>query len=242
MSAKTQTTFLLDLHIFKKHIIWKYIVLFVINLSVLGWAFFNQSEKGVSFYFILAGVLILIGVVFWRNGKRQLELLGKTVYEFDKGILKHYGATENCQELYLSTVETIKYETLFGRKRVLLKTDSGGVYSYSRILNLEEFIKNLESGSGKQIQELQRNRWEMGIKIFFIYLPSLITFILVKIPSTLLNMNIFFLILNLNTIFLIHNLSEKKIEGGISERIARRIILILIGFFAYQFYLLFYAT
>lgn len=241
MNTAFRKTFLLDLESFRKHILWKYIVLFFINLGVLGWAYNENKNPDSSFYMILIGVLILIGFIFWRNGKRQLDLLTKTVYEFENGILKHYGSTESCQELELKNTESLKYEILLGRKRVLLKTESG-TYTYSRIEHIDDFIKNLERYTGKQIQELKRNKWEIGLKFILIYLPSAITFVLAHFPNTLISMNIFFLILNLNTIFFVRNLSEEKLEGGISERISRRIVIILVGFFIYQFYLLFYAT
>jgi len=239
---KLTKSFFLDLKSFKKHIFLKYIVLFFINFFILSWTYYESKTSEVSLILILLGILIIIGFIFWRNANKQMELLSKTVYEFEGKVLKHYGIGESCGELDLSTIQSLKYEILFGIKRVLIKTEQGKTYTYSRIQDMESFIKNLENYSGKQIQKLERNKWELTFKFILIYLPSFIVLILVQFPKTLINMNIFFLIINLNTIFFLRGISENKLEGGIPERIVSRINLILIIFFFYQFYNLFYSN
>ncbi len=232
--------FHLDINYYKKQIILKYFILSCLNIGFLIWAILKSEKQDLSIYLISLGIIIIMFVLFRRNGIRQIELLKKNIYEFDKNILKHYANTSSCMELDLNDVKVVYIDKIFGKKRILLKFSKDRIYTYSNIINLEEFQKNLEDITNHKAIPLERNFYELGFKAFFIFLPSMVTFILTYFPKLHINLPIFFLIVNLNLIFFIQQISEEKVLGGIPKQISRRIIFILVAFFFFQFYRVFF--
>lgn len=233
--------FRLDIDYYKKQIFFKYFVLSCLNIGILVWAILKSEKQDLSIYLISLGIIIIMLVIFRRNGIRQLELLEKNIYEFDKNILKHYANTSSCMELDLNDVEVIYVDQIFRTQRILLKFSKDRVHTYSHIINQDEFLKVLEQTSNQKAIPLERNLYELGFKAFFIFLPSLVTYALTYFPKLLISLPIFFLILNLNLIFFIHHISEEKILGGVPKQITRRLIIILVAFFFYQFYKIFFS-
>ncbi|MCX7999348.1 MAG: hypothetical protein N3A69_10440, partial [Leptospiraceae bacterium] len=131
--------FHLDIEYYKKQIFWKYFILSIINISFLIYAIYKSERQDISIYLIAVGLLIIMVVLFRRNALRQIELLQKNIYEFDRNILKHYANTPSCMELNLSEVQVVYVDKLFRKKRILLKFDKDRVYTYSNILNIDEF-------------------------------------------------------------------------------------------------------
>lgn len=233
--------FRLDIDYYKKQIFLKYLVLSCLNIGILIWAILKSEKQDLSIYLISLGIIIIMLVIFRRNGIRQIELLEKNIYEFDKNILKHYADTSSCMELNVNEVQVIYVDKIFGTKRILLKFSKDRVYTYSHIVNQDEFLKILEQTTNQKAIPLERNFYELGFKAFFIFLPSLITYALTYFPKLLISLPIFFLILNLNLVFFVHYISEEKILGGIPKQIARRLIIILVAFFIFQFYKIFFS-
>ncbi|MCB1178653.1 MAG: hypothetical protein KDK36_13795 [Leptospiraceae bacterium] len=241
MSQEDPKSFLLDIQSFKKRIIIKYIILFLANLGILLFGFFSYSEDKTNYLLMSVLILILIILMFIRNGKRQLDILSKMYFEISGNLLKQHGANGSCTEIELDKIKSLKLDNLLGYKRILLKSEKGETHTYSRIIKFDTFIEGLENASSQKIQTLHRNKIKLLAKTIILYSPSYATYYLTRFSYTKLNMEMTYLILTLNTMFFIHNISERKFEGGISNKLARRLIIILFLYFLYQFYRIFYS-
>lgn len=232
--------FQLDIEYYKKQIFWKYFILFLLNISFLIYGIYKSERQDIGIYLIALGLLIIMLVLFRRNGLRQLELLRQNIYEFNQNILKHYTNTTSCMEVNLNDVQVVYVDKWLGKKRILIKFNKDRIHTYSNILNIDEFQNTIEQLTKQKAIPLERNFYELGFKVFFIFLPSMITFALTYFPKFLINLPIFFLILNLNFIFFLYQISEDKLIGGVPKPIARRLIIILVAFFCFQFYKIFF--
>lgn len=232
--------FHLDIDYYKKQIFWKYFILSILNISFLSWGIWKSESQDISIYLIALGLLIIMIVLFRRNALRQIELLRKNVYELDNKILKHYADSSSCMELDLNDVQVIYVDKIFGKKRILLKFSKERTYTYSNISNINEFLNALEQATNQKSIPLERNLYELSFKALIIFLPSIVVLILTFFPKFLITLPIFFLILNLNFIFFLFQISEDKLLGGVPKQVTRRLVIILVAFFFYQFFKIFF--
>lgn len=224
---------------FKKRIYLKYILLTIINFGFLAYGYFPFEGNKSNYILSSALVLFVIIFLFVKSAKKQLDSLQTMRFVFSKNRLKHFGPNNSCTEIEMEKVLSLKIDSILGYKRLLVKSETGVTHSYAGILDESNFITQMEKTSNRKFETLERNKWEFGIKFFLLFLPSIITYFLIYHTRLGMNSKIFFLIFNLNSIFFIHNISEKKFEGGISERLSRRLIILLFLVFSFQFYSIF---
>ncbi len=239
MSSNISDTYVLDVSFFRKRIYLKYIVLSLINFGFLAYGYFPFEGDKSNYILSSAFVLFVIILLFTKSAKKQIDSLKTMSFVFSKNLLKHFGPNHSCTEIDLEKVQSLKMDSILGYKRFLVKSETGATHSYAGILEESNFIAQMEKISGRKFESLERNKWEFAIKFFLLFLPSIITYFLIYHTQLGMNNKIFFLIFNLNSMFFIHNLSEKKFEGGISDRLARRLIILLFIVFCFQFYSIF---
>jgi hypothetical protein len=233
MSKPTSQIFRLDLPLLKNRVIYKYIILFLLNASILFLSYFRMPEKNQFFLSVVFILLSFFIFLFFKNFNSQMKLFSETAFQIDKNILKLYGANSSCADLNLKDLKSIKKDRLFGYDRIILDFGENKL-TYFCIEKMDLFEKELEAASGIQSSNIKRNIPIFLIKFFIIYLPSIITYYLTTFEESKINLDILYIIINLNTIFMIQHLSEDKLEGGIPSRTSRRIMIILIFFLCFQ--------
>jgi hypothetical protein len=210
MSKSISQIFRLDIPQLKNRVLSKYIILFLLNSSILFISYFRMPEKNQTYLAFVIFLLSFFIFIFFRNFKRQMHIFSETAFQIDRTILKLYGSNSSCTDLNLNELKAIKKDRLFGYDRIILEFGENKL-TYFCIENMDLFVK-----------------------FFIIYLPSLITYFLTTIEDSKITTDILYVIINLNTIFMIQHISEDKLEGGIPSRTARRIMIILILFLSYQ--------
>jgi len=232
------TIYKLDLKILEKRVITKYIILFSLNSLILFYSYYKMQDKNINYLNMIILLLILFLFLFYKNYKRQMKIFSETLFEIDGKILKLYGENSSCKDILMSEILSLKKDSLWGYPRIFIDL---GKYklNYFCIENIEIFENELQIASGLKIDEIKRNPILILLKIFVIYLPGLITYILTTIEESRITIDILYIILNLNSIFLFQHLSEDKLEGGIPSRTARRIMIILGFLFCFQLFSVF---
>ncbi len=233
MSKSISRIFRLDLPLLKNRVIYKYIILFSLNSSILFLSYFRMPEKNPTYLTVVIFLLSFFIFIFFRNFKRQMHIFSETAFQIDHSVLKLYGSNSSCTDLNLNELKAIKKDRLFGYDRIILDFGESKL-TYFCIENMDLFEKELEKASGIIPSLIKRNIILISIKFFIIYLPSLITYFLTTIEESKITTDILYVIINLNTIFMVQHISEDKLDGGIPSRTARRIMIILILFLGYQ--------
>ena len=168
-----------------------------------------------------------------------MKIFSNTAFEITKeNVLKLYGENATCTDVILSDLKFIKRQNFIGLDRIILIFENKKL-NYYAIENSERFLKDLESQTGIKYEKVQYRPILFSIKVIIIYFPSIITYLFMNIYGSKITIDILYVILNLNTIFFFQHISEDKMEGGISGRTARRIIIILTMLFFFQLYKVF---
>lgn len=228
----------LDLNILKKRILIRYIILFLLNSFVLLFTYYNQPEKNTNFLGFILILLSFFIFIFLRNYQRQLKIYSKTAFEIQEKTLKLHGENATCTDVDLRGLKAIKRQNFWGIDRIILSFDNKKL-NYFAIENIDDFQKELERESGVNGENLKFNFLLISIKIFLIYLPSFVTYIFMNFYDSKITIDLLYVIINLNSIFMIQHISEDKLEGGISGRTARRVMIILTILFFFQLYKVF---
>lgn len=228
----------LDLKILKNRILLRYIILFLMNSFVLFFTYYNMPEKNTNFLGFILILLSFFIFIFLRNYQRQMKIYSKTAFEIQEKTLKLHGENSTCTDVDLRGLKAIKRQNFWGIDRIILDFDNKKL-NYFGIENIDNFQKEIERESGLNGENIKFNLILLAIKIFLIYFPSLITYIFMNIYESKITIDILYVILNLNSIFMIQHISEDKLEGGISGRTARRVMIILTILFFFQLYKVF---
>ena len=213
--------------------------LFFINVVFLTLSYSRLPEPNTNFLGFILTLLCVILIIFFRNYERQIVILSHTGLIITPKTLKQLGPNEKCSEVELSDLREIKVDTLFGFTRFILLFENSKKFTFFNILESEDFLRDLSLASGVEIKRTKRNHIKLISKLIMIYLPSAVTIILTGYEESRVTIDVFYLILNLNSIFFVYNLSERKFEGGISNRSSGRIMAILILFLFYQIFQVF---
>ncbi|MDX1957146.1 MAG: hypothetical protein SFU98_01165 [Leptospiraceae bacterium] len=234
-----ENIYLPDKKKFHKRILWKYIILLLVNSSLLFGNYF-LNNYGDNNYLLLCYFLIFVfGLLFFQNYKRQMKVISGLSLEIKDGKLIQNEASGRCEELILKDTSSLKTDSILGMNRIFLTGNDGKQRTYADIEKLNEFKEKLSQETGLTITQIQRSYGLILFKIFLIYLPSLLVYIGTKFEKTKITIPVFYLVVIINSIFFFNSISESKLEGGISNSITRRIIVILILIFFFQFYRVF---
>lgn len=229
----------LDLKLLKKRAFLRYSILFLMNSFVLLFTYYNMPEKNNDFLGFILILLSLFIFIFLRNFQRQIKIFSSTAFEIREKTLKLYGENATCTDVDLRGLKNIKRQNFLGIDRIILYFENKKL-NYFAIENMDEFQRELEKESGISGGIVNFNFFLLSIKFFIIYLPSFITIFFMRYYESKITKEILYLILNLNTIFLVQHISEDKLEGGISSKTARRVIIILSILFFFQMYKVFF--
>lgn len=218
---------------FENRLILKTVSLILLNVLIFIWSLLNIDPSKRNFFFSF-GILFL-GCVFYflyQNFLKQKKLIDSSKLNLKSNILQQMFHNGECNQIDLRNISKIEKDNYRGFLRYQIY-ENGNVLQVINIEDSVNFEKRLTEISKKEIIEFNFNKKEIFLKVFLLFIPAAICFILFKFQF--LDEKIVYLVLTFNFFYFMIQFSEKRFRGGFSESSVRRTIFVLIVLIFYQF-------
>ncbi|HMV44656.1 MAG TPA: hypothetical protein PK079_08665 [Leptospiraceae bacterium] len=229
--------FPINLQLYKKRILIRAILIFTVNLALLGLTVWSAPSESRLNYLAITGIVITaIGLFLNKNYERQVSILKDNYLELNNHILQWYTGNGKCTTINLKRVKKIERDKYRSFDRFLI-FEGENPEIILNLLEPDEFQNRIEEYTKLKTQIFIIPWRSYLIKGVSFFIPALIAFGFYKFQF--LELKLFFLILNMNAIFFLVHFSEKRTRGGFAEATVRRSSIILFLLLAYQLLLLF---
>ncbi|TGJ99697.1 hypothetical protein EHO59_17850 [Leptospira semungkisensis] len=221
------STYKYDSPIFKKKLLIRTGLVLLVFLIFIGVSVIHlEEEKRQTFlttYLFLGGVLLLLLV---KNYNRQLKVLQGASVEIDGSILKQWNAKGQCMEFEFSELESIEKDSYRGYDRILLITKQGTYIPLLNLENMDAFLNELETKSGKKATIIEGDTRVLTWKTLLSFLPSFGAAIAYGTGFWKVKQDGVFIVFIVNALLFLIAFPKDRMDSGYSAR--RRYIFILL--------------
>ncbi|TGJ98195.1 hypothetical protein EHQ53_00215 [Leptospira langatensis] len=183
----------------------------------------DKKQTFLTTYLFLGGVLLLLLV---KNYNRQLKILQGASVEIDGPVLKQWNAKGQCMEFEFSDLEHIEKDSFRGYDRILLITKEGNYIPLLNLENMEGFLSELETRSGKKATIIEGDTRVLTWKTLLYFIPSFGAAISYGVGIWQIKQDAIFIVFIVNALLFLLIFPKDRMDTGYSAR--RRYIFILL--------------